>query len=178
MATFVDDTDFYPLMVELLGCLCDEIKERKLPEPCRCELMPGDTPVVDFGAESPCGKGNGQAWVRLVGGGPSGDDFPAYGAGQRVTCESRLAWEFEVGISRNESGPTTVNNRPVPPSAESQRDAVRLYAADAAAMRAAITCCFAEKFDDVVQVALGVYTPAVSGGGAGGGTWRVVVRRG
>lgn len=169
-----EDTDVFPLLEELLDCVCREIVASDLPPVCRCELMPGTQVVLDF--QGSCGEACGQAWVRLVAIG-AGAAFPDIGTPELARCGTTLAAAIEVGISRCEPSGETLGQRYTPPTAKDQHDAVRLYMADMAAMRRAVVCCFAEKYEDVVDVAMGVYSPLDSAGGAGGGAWQVFLRR-
>lgn len=177
--TFVEDVDLYPLMVELLSCLCVELEDSGLPKPCRCSLMPGDLPVLDFGSgEDGCKDGCGQAWVRLVTAFPA-DQFPIAAVQTASRCDVALAYQLEIGVSRCETVGRTVGGRFIPPSAEDQLDSVRLYTADMAAMRRAMLCCFrsAHARTDDLEIALGAYTPLPTQGGVGGGTWALYLRR-
>lgn len=176
---FVEDLEIYPLMLELVGCLCTEITESELPAVCRCEVMPGGTYTLDFGPNE-LSAGNGQAWVRLV---AAGATFPGdTGENQspillNTRCSTPLVFELEVGISRCEPVGVTRGNKFTPPTATEQAGAVRLYTADLAAMKRAILCCFADKVGDDVEIGLGVYQSLPSEGGVGGGTWQVFLRR-
>ena len=175
----IDDTDGYPLQLELLQCLCEEIEKSQLPKVCQCEVMPGAVYALDYGPDQ-LGQGNGQAWVRLVG---AGATFPG-DAGENqlpilmtTRCGTALVYEFEVGISRCEPVGTTRNNKYFPPTKTEVATSVQLYAADRAAMKRAILCCLREKLGDDVEIGLGLYTPIDSQGGVGGGTWQAFVRR-
>lgn len=178
-APFVEDVDVYPLMLELIGCLCEELEKSGLPKPCRCGIQPGSIPVIDFaGGDAGCKDGCGQAWVRLVQAFPS-TSFPEPDFGTVQACAGGLAYELEVGLSRCEASGRTVNGRFIPPTLVEQMEAVRLYTADMAAMRRAIVCCLRgehERAEDL-EVALGTYRPMDSQGGTGGGIWQVFLAR-
>lgn len=179
MAEFREDLDIYPLMVELSACLCTELADSGLPPVCRCGLMPGTSPTLDFSGDVTCANGGcGQAWVRLVNAFPS-DDFPNPAVGIAQRCDIALAYELEVGISRCEDVGRTVGNKYTPPTLAAQVNSVRQYTADMAAMRRAILCCFRGAHDerDDLEIALGLYQPLDSSGGVGGGIWNVTVRR-
>lgn len=173
------DLDVYPLMEELLACLCKEIDDSNLPKPCRCELMPGAVFMLDFGP-SDTAKGNGQAWVRLA---AAGATFPGdVGDTQApviltTRCAAPLAYELEIGISRCVSVGTTSNNKYFPPSADAVSADVQLQLADMAAMKRAVLCCLKDKLGADVEIGLGLYSPIDHQGGVGGGTWQVFVRR-
>lgn len=158
MPEFKEDQDFWPIMLSLRDCLCEEIAASGLPPVCRCEVMPGAAPVYDFIEE-------GQAWVRLVSAFPS-LIFPTQDQTPR-NCATPRVGQFEVGIIRcapmmSEGGDA--------PSAEEEFEAVRLQLADMQAMRRAIQCCMGK-----MKHVLGVYTPIGPEGGALGGTWQVWV---
>lgn len=175
---FVEDFDVYPLMLELIGCICEELERSGLPKPCRCGVQPGTLAVIDFaGGDAGCGDGCGQAWVRLNSAFPS-TIFPAQDFAIATRCEGGLAYELEVGLSRCEAAGRTVNGRFIPPTLVEQMEAVRLYTADMAAMRRAILCCLRGEHEnaDDLEVVLGTYRPMDSQGGTGGGIWQVFVR--
>lgn len=176
MPEFREDLDIYPLIVELVACVCAELEASGLPAVCRCAPMPGSAPVIDFSGTDGCKDGCGQAWVRLINAFPS-DDFPAPGFGVNTRCEVALAYLLEVGVSRCEPVGKTVAGKFTPPTMEDQLGAVRLYTADMQAMRRAILCCFRGEHEDDVEVAVGTYSPLDSIGGVGGGTWQIAVRR-
>lgn len=171
--------DGHILQLELVQCLCETLEELELPKVCRCAPMPGATYALDFGPDQ-LGQGNGQAWVRLVGVGPT---FPGDTGDNLATiilaakCNSPLVYEFEVGISRCEPVGVSRNNKYTPPGEAETTAAVELYAADRAAMKQAILCCLPQKLGDDIEVGLGIYTPLDSDGGVGGGTWQAFVRR-
>jgi hypothetical protein len=173
-----EDVDLFPIMLELVGCLEEEFVAAELPKHCRINVKPGAVATLDFGPGQ-LAQGNGQAWVRLVGAGPT---WPGATDGLPIITDTRcggiVAYELEVGSSRCEDQGTTSNNRFTPPSAQAELDAVRLYAADRQAMKRAITCCLREKLgDDDLEIGLGLYQPLPSDGGVGGGTWQVFIRR-
>jgi hypothetical protein len=174
---YTEDVKIYPLLIDLVACLETELAARELPKSCRVGLMPGASAALDFGPDSLGRYGNGQAWVRYAGWAPA---EVAQGGGSVFNagpCMGERIHEVEVGISRCEPVGTTSNNRYTPPTAEEQLEAVRLAAADAAAMEAAV-CCLRKKLgsDDVV-VGVGVYAPLESQGGVGGGTLQVFIQR-
>ena len=175
----VEDVDAYPIMQELLGCLCEEIVRSELPAVCRCELKPGAVYALDFGSDQ-ISKGNGQAWVRLV---AAGATFPGDTGDNQAPillttrCNTPLVYEFEIGISRCVSVGTTVNNRYTPPTAAAEAADVALQLADMAAMKRAVMCCLKDKLGPDAELGLGLYQPIDISGGVGGGTWQVFARR-
>lgn len=167
-----EDEFVYPMMVELIACLCNEIAAAELPVPCQCGLMPGPDAVLDYCGECDGSNCGGQAWVRLAGAYPS-SLFPSIDE-INATCQSPLAFQIEIGIARCISvGEATAIGGYTPPSLEEQIDAVRIQTADMSAMRRAISCCLTEKYEDLTY-SLGAYTP-LAGGGCNGGSWFVTV---
>lgn len=167
-----EDEFVYPLMVDLVACLCTEIAESGLPEPCQCSLVPGADIVLDYcGSCDDAGCG-GQAWVRLAGAYPS-SLFPSLDE-IGATCHSPIAYQVEIGIARCAPvGSTSMVNAYTPPTLEQQLDAVRIQSADMSAMRRAIACCLTQNHEDLTYT-MGAYTP-LSGGDCNGGTWLVTV---
>lgn len=171
-----EETKIYPVIIDLVACLCEEISARELPAVCRCGLMPGASAALDFGP-SDLSKGNGQAWVRYAGHAPAevanGATGGVFNAGP---CRGERIYELEVGISRCEPAGTTINQRYTPPKAEEQLESVRLALADAAAMEAAV-CCLKERLrEDDFVVGIGTAAPLESSGGVGGSTLQVFVQ--
>lgn len=172
MIAFREDDFIYPLMIALTGCLCDEIEQSGLPEPCQCSVLPGGEAVLDYCGDCDSGGCGGQAWVRLAGAYPS-RDFPALDEGV-VPCDSPMAFLVEIGIARCISvGEANGIGGYTPPSVPEQVEAVRVQMADMSAIRRALTCCLTEKYEDLTFT-LGQYVP-IAGGGCNGGTWNVTV---
>lgn len=167
-----EDNYIYPLMVDLVACLCTEITESGLPEPCQCSLMPGPDAILDYcGACDEVGCG-GQAWVRLAGAYPS-RLFPSIDE-VSISCESPIAYQIEIGIVRcTPVGTASAVSGYTAPTLEEQVQAVRIQTADMSAMRRAIACCLTSKYDDLTYT-LGAYTP-MAGGDCNGGIWLVTV---
>lgn len=164
MADFREDTSIYPTMLKLTGCLCAEIADSGLPEPCFCGVLEGGDVAFDYCTE--CDNGLcGQAWVRLDTAYPS-TSFPDQAID--ANCVTRIAYTLEVGITRCAPLPDDSGN---PPTVDEHLAAVRLQTADMQAMRRAIACCMgAEEDRDYV---LGLYSPYPNGGGCTGGYWQV-----
>lgn len=167
MAEFREDTLIYPIMVGMSACLCTELENSGLPEPCFCGLVPGQDAVTDCS----CGNGGkcGSAWVRLIEAFPS-TNFPDPDIDQ-ATCSSLLVFRLEVGIARCVE---VMDERGNAPTMAEQLSAVRTQMADMAAMRRAIQCCMADLDTEYV---LGTYQPTSLLGGCGGGTWDVLIRQ-
>jgi hypothetical protein len=172
-----EDLKIYPIIIDLVACLCEEISARELPAVCRCAPMPGASAVLDFGPGN-LRSGNGQAWVRYAGSAPTAVAAGGGGVFDAAPCAGERIYELEVGISRCEPAGTTVNNAYTPPTAEQQLESVRLAAADAAAMEAAV-CCLRKRLgtDGDVVVGIGATQPLESSGGVGGSTLQVFIQR-
>lgn len=153
----------WPKLLELASCLCREITQSGLPEPCFCGVLPGSAIVGDL-AGFGCDDGrNGMAWVRLVTSAPAGQGQ------QRGRCLPLLAFSVEVGIMRNIVIP---DNGDLPDAAQFLAD-TQLQLADMAAMLRAI-CCYKDSGDEGDHEAMiGPYQPYGPMGGLLGGTMQV-----
>lgn len=160
----IEDFRIYPKMLQLAGCLCQQIAESGLPSPCFCGVVEGSEPSLDCGA---CEDGCGAAWVRLDSAFPTSDGI---NLDPLAKCSSRLGFTLEVGITRCFSpfGDAEGNQ----PGIAEHLEATRIQLADMSAMFRAIQCCFSE--DDDYN--LGQYTPLPFLGGCGGGSWSLVVQ--
>jgi hypothetical protein len=171
MAEFREDTIIYPSMISLVACLCAEITESGLPEPCSCGPMMGIL-TLDYCTACDDGKCGGQAWVRLIRAFPS-IEFPVPMLDLQ-NCTAPLAYELEIGIVRCKPvGKASGVRGYTPPSLEQNVGALRLQAADIAAMRRAVLCCFGEGDTDYI---LGTYQPLPIDGDCLGGTFNIFVR--
>lgn len=159
----IEDFLVYPAMLRLAACLCAEIKDSGLPEPCFCGIVEGTSADLDCGS---CEDGCGAAWVRLAQAFPSTDGISPT---QLATCSTQLVFQLEVGITRCFS-PFSDDSGNAQGIAE-HLDATRTQLADMAAIRRAIACCFGTDSD----YNLGVYTPIAFTGGCGGGSWSLTV---
>jgi hypothetical protein len=169
---FREDAFVYPLMIDLAACLCTEIQQSGLPEPCQCGVMPGGDAILDYCGECDGDGCGGQAWVRLSGAFPS-TRFPAV-QDAAASCVTPLAFVIEVGIARCAPvGTVSTVQGFAPPTLEQQIEAVRLQTADMSAMKRAVSCCLENKYSDLTYT-LGVYTP-ISGGDCNAGTWLISV---
>lgn len=173
---YVEENKIYPVIIDLVACLCEALASRELPEVCRCAPMPGASAVLDFGPGD-TRHGNGQAWVRYAGHAPAAvANAQTGGVFDSGPCRGERIYELEVGVSRCEATGVTSGNRYTPPTAEEQLEAVRLTLADAAAMEAA-ACCLRDKLgDDDFVVGIGAAAPMESSGGMGGSTLQVFVQ--
>lgn len=163
-----EDTLIYPLLTNLTECLCSQLIASGLEATCRCVLVPGVGPALDF-CDAGCDGGcPGEAWVRLVRAFPA-TNFPAQDAA--ATCFTLLAFEVEVGVARCLP---TGDSRGNPPDAQEMFNTARLQLADMAAMQRAIQCCFGGVERDYV---LGAFEPTLASGGCLVSTWSLFVRQ-
>lgn len=162
-----EDRSVYPLLTELTDCLCTEMAASGLTVTCRCLLVPGVGPALDF-CDAGCDGGcPGEGWTRLVRAFPS-TSFPTQEGA--ATCFTRLAYELEVGVARClPSG----DRQGQPPDPQAIFETARLQLADMAAMRRAIQCCFGSVQDR--DYALGAFEPTFGNGGCLISTWQLVV---
>lgn len=164
----IEDVLVYPLLTTLTECLCDELEASGLAAECRCLLVPGIGPSLDF-CDSGCdGSCPGEAWVRLMRAFPSAA-FPAQDA--TATCFTLLAFDIEVGVARCMP---TADARGNPPDAQQVFEVARLQLADMAAMRRAIQCCFGSSDREYV---LGNFEPGFGSGGCLISTWGLSIRQ-
>lgn len=153
------------LLTDLAACLCAQIQEDGLPEPCFCGVMPGARVAYDY--VNGCEEQDGMAWTRLT------LAYPAGGVGRVDSsirnCNTGLGVDIEIGILRR--APTLDENRN-PPDEASQLGSTDLQTADMLAMFKAIQCCFAESDRDYI---IGAYRPFGPEGFAVGGTLPIMV---
>lgn len=161
----VADRAVWPVLISLAECLCQQITDSGLPEPCFCGIYPGQQVPFDYCDGCEDGK-CGQAWVRLSQTYLS-KIFPA--PDPEGTCIAPLAFVVEVGIIR--CAPVADENGN-PPSMADQLDTALLQVNDMMAMRRAIMCC-TQAFKHRRHV-LQNYTPVGPLGGCVGGGWLVV----
>jgi hypothetical protein len=164
----VEDTSIYPLLTRLTDCLCSEMESSGLAVTCRCLLVPGVGPTLDFCDAGCDGSCPGEAWVRLMRAFPS-TNFPGQDA--QGTCAAPLGFEIEVGVSRCLP---VGDSRGNPPDDQAIFEVARLQLADMAAMRRAIMCCFAKVDTEYV---LGNFEPTFASGGCLVSTWGLLVRQ-
>lgn len=168
-----EDTSVYPLIIDLSACLCLELAAAEGPELCYCGPTTGNI-TLDYCGGACDGDGcGGQAWVRLV------DAFPSsvFPTADNIlsNCRSPWAYQLEVGVARcAPMGEANTVGGYTPPTMEQNVEALRLQAADLAAVRRAIICCFGKTDRDYV---VGAYSQIdVNGGGCLGGTISLWVR--
>lgn len=153
------DTAVLPLAEELLGCFCPLLAETVggMPE-CGCCLSLGPA-VADVE----------HAWVRVVRIYPSGGRFPAQAFDVESCPANEWGVELELGVFRCVA---TIDDDGRPPSCDQVRRDVEVQLDDAAAMRQAVNCCFAD--DDRLMV-VGPWEPIPPQGGMAGGRMTVTV---
>lgn len=153
------------LLTDLAACLCEQIKDAGLPDPCFCGVMPGARVALDYVGN--CEQQDGMAWTRLT------TAYPAAGVGRVDTslgnCGVGLGIDIEIGIIR--SAPRMTEDSE-PPEEGAQLEATDLQSADLIAMRQAVVCCFGDKGYDYI---VGPYLPYGPEGFAVGGTMTVMV---
>jgi hypothetical protein len=162
MGELVNDDMIYPIMLEMAACLKAEYEDQ-MSEPA---LVAGEFIPVDFGDE--CSKVSG--FVRLVTSYPSEGNFPGPEATAQP-CGATLAFQLFVGVMR--CPPEMDSEGWIDPKEYNQWTASQL--ADMAAIRRAISCCLASKFEDTLYAVI-EWTPIEISGDAGGGQWQVVIR--
>lgn len=160
-----------PLAERLLDCLCALLESTVGGPVCHCCLYPGRTVPVDHCCECP-GSGEGQAWVRIERIYPTSGRFPARANHAAEPCGNGGGWAVELmmGVYRCVSTLDEAGNPP--PCQDIWADAAKL-SSDAAAMRAAATCCFP---GEGIEAVPGDYEPLDADGGCGGGTMTVIAR--
>lgn len=147
-------------MLVLASCLCREIAEAELPDPCFCGVIPGQAVPLDYCA--PCGSRGGKcgmAWVRLAGVAPA--NFTGT-SGDITRCATPLQATIEVGVAR--CAPT--GSLDSLPTMADQLAAAELQTADMAAALRAIRCC-----TDNGDIAVTAWAPFGPTGGCLGGSW-------
>jgi hypothetical protein len=152
--------DIFETLEQLAACLCVQIEDDGLMDPCFCGVVPGTGMVYGYLGDN-CEQG--VAWVRLE------MAYPANAVGQMAivegNCESSLGADVEVGILRPMPVGDEFGNLP---SGEIITGIAGLQIADAITMRKAISCC-----SHAEEWILGGYTPLGPEGGVVGGAWTI-----
>ena len=147
-------------LASLVECLCTQITDAGLPEPCFCGLVPGDAAVFDYAGD--CDDKCGMAWVRLV------TTYPSVTVGVADTtpgnCAAGLGFDVEIGIVRCLP---VGDSEGEPPTPEQYLDAALTQYVEADIMRQAVLCCGFNSHDFI----MGSYTPLGPDGGLVGGQW-------
>lgn len=161
MATLREDKRFYPLLVKLAGCLCNELAEAGL-ETCFCGVVGGTS--VDISRVSP--EDGGVGWVRLSTIAPIYDQT---GVAPSTLCGVRMRARVEVGYA--DCYP--INDDGSPLSLEDELDAVRRHQAGAEAAFRAAFCC--DWVDNKRRLTPGEWLPGGPEGGVLWSAWNVEV---
>lgn len=155
--TFTPDAQVWPLLTDLASCLCREITDAGLPEPCFCGVLPGAQVALDYCTS--CDDGRcGMAWTRLAAILPVLSETPV-----PRRCQVGLVISIEAGVVRCAPMPDDDGN---PPSMAEQFEATALQMADQAAIQRALLCC-----SGIEAPVLGAYQPLGPLGGCVGGSW-------
>jgi hypothetical protein len=153
------------VLANLAACLCAQIRDDGLPEPCFCGVMPGDRIPFDYVGN--CDDQDGMAWARLI------TAYPASGVGRVNTevrnCSAGIGVDIELGILRTSP---VMQEDGEPPEEAAQLASSQLQVADMYAMFKAVQCCFAGEDVDYI---LGAYRGFGPEGYAVGGTITVMV---
>jgi len=147
------------IVIELADCLCQEIRNRDMPEPCFCGVLPGDTaPLVYCNACE-----GGQAWVRLVGIGEPEQVIPLN------NCVGILAVQIEMGMV---FGWLPVDDDGEPKDMAASLAATERQINEMDVMFTALTCCGLSIQEKVSALS---YTPVGPDGTCLGGIWTGMV---
>jgi hypothetical protein len=158
-------TTINEVLASLVACLCEQIAEAGLPDPCFCGLVPGEAAAADYIGD--CNDRCGMAWVRLVSLYPSS----IIGAADTTpgNCAKGLGADIEIGIMRCITAGESDGS---PPSPAELLDATLLQVTDAIVMWKTVYCCDGIDNADFI---LGQYQPLGPGGGTVGGVWNLSV---
>lgn len=174
MADYVEDDDAYPVMVELVATVQQQLIKNGLTPIDKATVQPGGTIVNDYAGS---GKECGELIVNLISAYPS-NPFPQQAqTGSRagkasIGCGVIIAYSLAVTILRCAPNMRGTKAAPTPPTLNDQLMAARDQMADMKAMRMAICQAMNNTGRDYQ---LGVYTPVGAEGGVVGGTWGVLV---
>lgn len=163
-----------PILQKLLDCVTVALVDCGYPA-CNYYLSADANPAWDDCCE--CDTGNGRVWVQLVSIVP--DVSPGYSNTSLVDCATEMAANVSINILRCAPVSDT-NGRP--PSVADLTAAAKGQMRDAAIMRSAIRCCFAQddpqnhpESVDAANVSFGEWTPLGPDGGCMGGSQVVQV---
>ncbi|MFI6290013.1 hypothetical protein ACIBEJ_00420 [Nonomuraea sp. NPDC050790] len=170
MAVNIDKVAF-DLAHELLACFCEALNGTVAGAPCRCSLLPGANVAADLCCD--CGRGNGQAWVRVDGMWPTTSRWPQRLLEAEACPLGMWAVQLELGAYRCAA---KVDGRGRPPSAERLTRDTEIVLDDAAAMRLAASCCFRPAGGPTRRMIVGEWRPLGPEGGCVGGYLQVTVK--
>lgn len=175
------DDPVLPIAERLLGCLCAQLPETVGGDVCSCCLHPGQSVPVDYCCECDVGgeAGEGQAWVRPGRIYPTSGRFPVQLV-DAAPCPAGLglwAVELVLGVYRCAAA---MDDDGEPPSCDRTWGDTEKLLSDAAALRAAISCCFPNMGDpgegDPPVVVVGGWESLGPSGGCVGGQMTVTVQ--
>lgn len=155
MRTLLVDRRFWPTMLDLRTCLCNELAKSAPDERlCSCAVLPGPPDLATVA------DGMGVAWVRQIGSGAAAQ------TNDIDTAPCGALWEavIEMGVIRCAPVP---QGRADTISDEQWEETTELVLADQAAMLRALCCVKVHR----ASWSLGQYTPYGPEGGLVGGTW-------
>lgn len=168
------DTLIYPVVQELLSCLCAALDTEYGDSPFKpqhCCVRAGESVSADASIyEDLCCEG--LAWVRMNTMYVTNDEFPNPDTVAAVSGCGVQAWglELEMGVLR--CAPTGSISEI--PTCEEWTTLTSNVARDAKAMRAAM-CCLINRLDPY-SVAIGQWSPLPTTGGCAGGSWNLTVQ--
>lgn len=163
------DVTALPLAQALLACLCSALDDTVGGPVCSCCLAPGPEPVDCCD----CAEGEGKAWVRVVRIFPTTSRFPQQALDPGACRTGGWAVELELGVARCVA---TIDDDGNPPSCDDRNaDTIKILE-DAAAMRAAVSCCYpSTDLGRAWRSVPGQWTPIAPAGGCAGGTMLVTI---
>lgn len=160
MRAAIVERRFWPTMLELRTCLCDELAKSAPNEPlCSCAVLPGlpDTSTI------PAGKG--AAWVRQI----TTSAVQATTNVEASPCGSMWEAVIEIGVLRcapvQQGRATSITD-------EQWEATTELVLSDQAAMLRALCCVKVHR----ASWSAGTYTPLGPEGGLVGGAWTFVLQ--
>lgn len=132
----VDEEFFLPRLMRLTDCLREELVKNGSPATCYHGLMVGGIRPLGL---TDCTDGDcGVSWVGGLESFPSAI-FPQPDVPGVTTCGKPWAMRVELGVARCYPRPV---GKAANPGAQPMFDANRLFMADMAAMKRALTCCW------------------------------------
>ena len=163
MAEYTPDWISFPHADGIVKRLVTQLAEMNLPEACFATVVPGELAALDNLTDE-CAA---MAYSRVTSVFPSTTSFPSADASPRSGYF--FASIIELGLIRTIELPDNGEA----PSAEAQREAARLQAADMGAMLTAI-CAYCTDYS--IPVVLGAYQPVGPEGGVVGGFWTATLQ--